>query len=61
MPGTVLELKIRRRKGVVCALKELPVQQRNVRIWKLKWVESDFERHEDVSTPFVKYVKDYFN
>lgn len=44
MPGTVLELKIRRRKGVVCALKELPVQQRNVRTGELKWAESDFER-----------------
>ena len=33
-----------KKKGVVCALKELPVQQRNVRIWKLKWAESDFER-----------------
>ena len=26
-----------------------------------KDVESDFERHEDVSTSFVKYVKDFFN
>lgn len=24
-------------------------------------VESDFEKHEDVSYPFVDYVKDYFN
>ena len=49
VPSTVLELKIQRRKGVVCTLKELTVQQRKVGVWKLKWAESDFERQRRAS------------
>ena len=73
--NSIIKNKLRENSGtqtevhVVYSKKELTYERQIIDLLRdlkqlgipYKDVESDFERHEDVSTPFVKYVKDFFN